>query len=315
MAKISKLIDDITGKTEKDQEMRERFSFLQKMAEGKSAQFKDELRVMLSNKTASGQIEVVGDVAYEYHSSQHVNIGTSCDNAIMEAVDSFFKGSSGLKDGFATLVKQGLSGLIGNTSLGETSEDMFFVYPENYAIVRADVKAYRYNFSSKGLLADDVENVFVYSMCKSIVDHKSVSRDYLMHAVVDMMRTDPNKDPDITEVMGFIKQLVACWQLLDECAVDGVDVLKSAVEHPDETPQYVKQNASNLKLEHLLRADGPAPELPLRGEVAELTAEEVLQRARDFEGDSVKGLHDTEGTIPADGRLSWDELFKEEATK
>lgn len=309
MAKISKLIDDVTGKTEKDQEMRECFSFLQKMAEGKSAQFKDELRVMLSNKASSGQIEVVGDVAYEYHSSQHVNISASCDEAIMDAVNSFFKGSSGLKDGFATLVKQGLSGLIGNTSLGESSEDMFFVFPENYAIVRVDVKAYRYNFSSKGLLADDVENIFVFSMCKSIVDHKSVSRDCLMHAVVDMMRTDPDKDPDITEVMSFIKQLVACWQLLDECSVNGIDVLKSAVAHPDEIPEYVKQNAANS---NLLQGRQDAPESFLLGGSAELTAEEVLQCARNFEGEPVKGLHDTEGMIPSEGRLSWDELFEQD---
>ena len=310
MAKITRLIDDITGKTDKEREIRERFTFLQKMAEGKSAQFKDELRVMLSNKAKGGQIEVVGDVAYEYHSSQHVNISSKCDDVIMDAVGSFLKGSSGLKEGFETLVKQGLAGLIGNTSLGEAAEDMFFVYPENYSIVRVDVKAYRYNFSSKGLLADDVESLFVYAMCKSIVDHKTVSRDYLMHAVVDMMRTDPDADPNITAVMDFIKQLVACWQLLDECGVDDSDVLKSAVTKPDETPWYVQRNAARLGLDHLLAANAPDTfDLLLFGEAADLTADEILRRARSFAGEAVKGLHETDGATPLDGRLAWDELF------
>lgn len=307
MAKITKFIDDVSGKTEKEQAMRERFTFLQKMAEGKSAQFKDELRVMLSNKASKGQIEVVGDVAYEYRSGQHINISTACDDAIMGAVSDFFKGSAGLKDGFGKIVRQGLSGLIGNTSLGETAEDMFFVFPENYSIVRVDVKAYRYNFSSKGLLVDDVENVFVYAMCKSIVNHKTVSPDYLMHAVVDMMRTDPSVDPDIQEVMPFIKQLVACWRLLDECQIDGDAVLREAVEHPDEVPWYAKGNAC------VLGADGcgasAAGDLPVPEDVDALTSEEVLRLAGAFGGGPVKGLHDTDGAIPADGRLGSAEVF------
>ena len=56
------------------------------------------------------------------------------------------------------------------------------MFPENYSIVRVDVKAYKYTFSTKGVLAKDVENVFVYTMAKSIVDHKKVGIDYL-HAL------------------------------------------------------------------------------------------------------------------------------------
>ena len=97
MAKITRLIDDITGKTDKEREMRERFTFLQKMAESKSAQFKDELRVMLSSKAKGGQIEVVGDVAYEHHSSQHVNISSKCDDAIMDAVSNFSRAARASK--------------------------------------------------------------------------------------------------------------------------------------------------------------------------------------------------------------------------
>ena len=310
MSKIAKMIDDVTGKSDKDHEMRERFTFLQKMAEGKSAQYKDELRVMLSNKSRSGQIEVVGDVAFEYRSSQHVNISSECDGAIMDAVTAFFKGSSGLKQGFETLVKQGLSGLIGNSAIGECTEEMFFVYPENFSIVRADVKAFRYNFSSKGLLVDDVENVFVYSMCKSIVDHKSVSPDFLMHAVVDMMRVDPEEEPDITQVMGFIKQLISCWHLLDQCQVDGETVLREAVERPDEVPSYALRNARRLGLARMLESDGDAEDLPVPPEVASLSAEEVLRRARAFRGEPVKGLLDTLDATPRDGRLAWDEVVE-----
>lgn len=226
MAKISKMIDDITGKTEKEQQLKERFSFLQKMAEGKTEQFKSELQVMLSTKQAAGALEIVGDKAFFYNGGQHVNISNGCDDAIMEAVDSFFTGKKGVKDGFKKLVKQGLSGLIGNTSIGETTEEMFFVFPENYSIVRVDVKAYKYNFSSKGVFSNDVENVFVYAMTKSIVDHKKVGIDFLLHCVVDMM-TEDGKDVDLAQVEEFVKELKAVWKMLDECDTDPNDVLKA----------------------------------------------------------------------------------------
>ena len=116
--------------------------------------------------------------------------------------------------------------------------------------------------------------------------------------------------PDITAVMGFIKQLVACWQLLDECGVNDPDVLKSAVTQPDEMPWYVQRTASRLGLDHLLAANATDTfDLPLLGEAADLTANEVLQRAHSFAVEPVKGLHETDDATPLDGRLSWNELF------
>ena len=219
MAKIDKMIKGLTGQTEEEQRLKEQFSFLQKMARAKCETFESELKVMLSNKETAGAIEIVGDKAFEYHHSQHVNISHGCDDAIMEAVNEFFKGKSGVKQGFKAIVKQGLSGLIGDTTIGETTENMFFVFPENYSIVRVDVKAYKYTFSTKGVLAKDVENVFVYTMAKSIVDHKKVGIDYLLHCVVDMMRKDNEDEPPIGEVMDFIKELQLCWKLLEADAV------------------------------------------------------------------------------------------------
>lgn len=74
-------------------------AFLHKMKEGKSAQFKDGLRVMLSHKSVSKEMGITGAAAFEHHSSQHVNISDKRDEAIMDVVDGFFSGSSG-EDGF-----------------------------------------------------------------------------------------------------------------------------------------------------------------------------------------------------------------------
>ena len=52
-----------------------------------------------------------------------------------------------------------LETLINTSSIREDQEDMFFIYPENNAVVRLDVKAYKYTFTKKGIIAD-CENIF-----------------------------------------------------------------------------------------------------------------------------------------------------------
>lgn len=226
MAKISKLIDDITGKTEEDQRLSEQFTFLQKMAKAKSETFENELKLMLSSDTI-GQVEIVGKRAFRYYNNQHVNISKSCDEAITDAIDDFFKGKDGVKDGFQKIVKQGISGLIGDTSIGENEEHMFFVYPENNAVVRVDVKAYKYTFSSKGVLAKDVENVFVYTMAKSIVDHTKLTRDELLYMVTEMAGAE---NAELAVVREFISELRECWKMLEEGDAAPEQVLAAAEE-------------------------------------------------------------------------------------
>lgn len=226
MAKISKLIDDITGETEDEQRMREQFTFLQKMAEAKSETFETELKMMLSSETIS-KVEIVGKRAFRYYNSQHVNISENCDDAITGAIDDFFQGKDGVKDGFQKIVKQGISGLIGNKSIGEKVEHMFFVYPENNAIVRVDVKAYKYTFSKKGILAKDVENVFVYTMAKSIVDHTTLSQDELLYMVTEMAGAE---NADLAVVKQFIGELKECWKMLESSNAMPEQILAQAEE-------------------------------------------------------------------------------------
>ena len=219
MAKIGKIIDDLTGKTEEEVCRKEQFGFLQDMAQAKSEVYMNRLKLMLENKETVGELAIVGDKAFEYHNGQHVNILPGCDDAIVDEISESFRGNKDVKPGFQALVKQGFSGLIGNTSIGKIEESLMFVYPENYTIVRMDVMAYKYTFFSKDVLVSGVENVFIYAMTKSIVDCKKVGIDYLMYAVVDMLRGDSDEDPSLEEVMPFIKSLQMCWKLLDEDAV------------------------------------------------------------------------------------------------
>lgn len=260
MTKIGKLIDDLTGKTEEEIRLKEQYCFLRRMASAKSETLENQLKLKLSDKEAVGELAIVGDKAFDYRSGQHVNISPHCDDAIAGAIDEYFEGSEGVKAGFRVLVKQGLSRLIENTSIGEIEDALVFVYPENYSIVRVDVMAYQYTFSSKGVLANNVENVFVYTMAKSIVDHEKVGLDSLMHAVVDMLHDGTDENPNIEQVMPFLKELQTCWKMLDE--------------------GMVPANASNLLRGAMPIVDGSVKEC-IQREVEALTPEDVLASAKE----------------------------------
>lgn len=224
MAKIVSKIDELTGKTEQERILKEQFGFLQKMAQAKCAQFESELKTMFTNG-GTAECEVVGKRAITYYNCQHVDIKTGCDAAIMEAINMFFNGGDDVKQGFQKLIKTALDTLIGNTSMGEHEEKMFFVYPENFAIVRVDVKCYKYCFSSTGIIAN-TENVFCYTMAKSIVDHTKITIDELLYMVTEMIGADK-----IEEVEAFVNQLKKVWSLLENKTTN--EVMTTWLEHND----------------------------------------------------------------------------------
>ena len=102
---------------------------------------------------------------------------------------------------------------------------MFFVYPENFAIVRVDVKCYKYCFSSTGIIAN-TENVFCYTMAKSIVDHTKITIDELLYMVTEMIGADK-----IEEVEAFVNQLKKVWSLLENKTTN--EVMTTWLEHND----------------------------------------------------------------------------------
>lgn len=244
MARIVEKIDEITGKTEKDLQLKEQFGFLQKMAQAKCEQFRAELQNMFVSG-GTKELEIVGNRAMSYHDMQHVDLSSKSSDSIKKAIEMFFKGKEGVIEGFKSIVETALDTLIGNSSMGEYEEKMFFVYPENFAIVRVDVKFYKYTFSSKGIIAD-TENIFCYTMAKSIVDHKKLSIDELLYLVTEMIGAD-----NISEVKAFIKELREIWKMLETEDTDST-LLKYQLADAQQTVLKTSSNnnlpsVSNIK--------------------------------------------------------------------
>lgn len=207
MAKVAKIIDNLVGSDETLSEKKEQFKFLQTMGETKCDQFKAELE-----KNALGerkQTEIGGGRYVKYYQECHIDLHSGANDSIDEALNSFFKGKEGLKDGFHALISTAIDSLINETVMGETTRDMFFVYPENNAIVRLDVKAYVYKFTKKGLIAD-CENLFCYTMGKSIIDYNTLNISELLYFLSDMAGASDNIEvvkKFAEEIIGVVKSL------------------------------------------------------------------------------------------------------------
>lgn len=222
MAKIVDKINSLTGKDEQERILKEQFGFLQKMAQAKCEQFTSELKSMFTSG-GTAECEIVGNRAMAYYNCQHVDITAECDQSIKEAINMFFNGGDDVKQGFQKMIRTALDTLIGNTAMGEHEEKMFFVYPENFAIVRVDVKCYKYCFSSTGVIAN-TENIFCYTMAKSIVDHKKITIDELLYMVTEMIGTDK-----LQGVEAFVEQLKKVWNLLEN--EEPSKVLQTAIQY------------------------------------------------------------------------------------
>lgn len=207
MAKVVKIIENLTGSDKELSEKKEQFKFLQTMGETKCDQFKAELE-----KNALGerkQTEIGGGRYVQYYQECHIDLHSGANDSIDEALNSFFKGKEGLKDGFHALISTAIDSLINETVMGETTRDMFFVYPENNAIVRLDVKAYVYKFTKKGLIAD-CENLFCYTMGKSIIDYTTLNISELLYFLSDMAGASDNIEvvkKFAEEIIGVVKSL------------------------------------------------------------------------------------------------------------
>ncbi|KAI4090497.1 MAG: hypothetical protein LQ339_008356 [Xanthoria mediterranea] len=77
--------------------------------------------------------------------------------------------SENLLNGFKKTVTTALNVFLGNASAGQKDESKYFVYIHHNAIVRVDVKLWRWNFVGTGF-SDTYKSVMGYIICLSVVD-------------------------------------------------------------------------------------------------------------------------------------------------
>jgi len=191
---------------------KEQYNFLLKVAQAKMAQYKSELNEMFLNPEAVGKVQIVGNRAIEYIEDYHVGLTENSDivKSIGAAVKKFLKGDSqDITDGILDIASTAADAILGNTSIGECEDKKFFVIPQHNAIIRIDVKFWRYNFSSKGIITDS-ENILCYVCCKSIVDHKKLTDDEFTYMISEYIGDNPE------EVLGYMAKLRDIWNSMKD---------------------------------------------------------------------------------------------------
>jgi hypothetical protein len=208
MATIGDTIKKFT--TTDTSKQKEQYTFLLNAAKAKMAMYQSDLEKMFMNPDSVGKLQIVGKRAFAYKSEYHVGLGEKSDivSKIGSSVGSFLTGDSKeISTGILNIASTAVDSILGDVSLGEIEQQEFFVIPQHNAIIRIDVKCWRYNFSSVGVITDS-QNIFCYVCCKSVVDHKSLTDDEFTYLISEYVGDDPDK------VKAYAQKLQDTWNAL-----------------------------------------------------------------------------------------------------
>ncbi len=192
MGSIKKAIDSVTGKQDADQ-IKERLEMLLRLSKSKIQYYRTKLEEQFLNPGEIDRIQIPGTRAIKYIEQYHVASSSSLSKDFKGhldgAIDSFFsigdKGSKtkdSVKGGIKNLISGALDVFIGSTEAGESEEHIYFIVPENNALIRADVMLWKYHMSDK-TITDNKDTAIAYILCKSVVDHTKVTLDEMIYLI------------------------------------------------------------------------------------------------------------------------------------
>lgn len=204
---MSQVKDFLKGEEENNQ-LKEQLQLLVSLAKSKLDGMTNEIENAFLNKETEQKFRVVPGTSTEWITEYRVNAGSECNQQIGEVIDSFFEGK--MVEGFKKLISTALNSFIGERSAGEQYKKYYFITMEHNTLIRVDVACWKYQFSSKNVIAN-VENAFCYSFCKSVVDYDTVSMSVLINQVSKLVNDDLDQVKEylaqIKEVFGFIEDI------------------------------------------------------------------------------------------------------------
>ncbi|KAG9091695.1 hypothetical protein FRC07_011801 [Ceratobasidium sp. 392] len=142
-----------------------------------------------------------------------VGVNNRAGDAIADTVNSFFgivenveDDAKRVLDGFKRDIETGLYAILGTSQLGEHEEQRSIEFVHHYALMCVDVRLWRFNFAdtTKG---GELNSVFCYVFCKSVLDRKSLSPTQLAYLL-----SEHSGDKNIE---AYINKLVDVWTKVD----------------------------------------------------------------------------------------------------
>ncbi|KAG9094450.1 hypothetical protein FS749_012455 [Ceratobasidium sp. UAMH 11750] len=214
------------------QDVEEQLKFLVSAANDRLDKYQAELENGFSDKASIQRRSIPGNRALRWVREYTVRVDEHAADGIGAAVDSFFKagekgnGNAGqdVLTGFKNIIQTGLNAFLGNNQAGEHEEQKFFVFVQHNAIIRIDVKLWRYNFTGTGVMADS-ENVLCYIFCTSVVDRSALTLDELTFLLSEHAGDD--------KVEAYVDKLISVWNKM------------RLVPGEKETPRLAQVNVQN----------------------------------------------------------------------
>lgn len=209
MATIKKAIADLTGSDEDKSKAQAQLEFLRSSATAQLELIANKIEKKLTGQDDLNGLYIVPEAIVGTAQGYNVQSSEKPDEAITAAVNYFFSGSKdSVKNGFAKIVETALDTLLGNTEIGETKKEYYFLMMENNSFVRVDLGVWKYYFSQKGIISDTQQAV-CYSLYKSVIDHTKVSKDLMINLISQYL------GDDLSVIKEYIGEIHELYDILD----------------------------------------------------------------------------------------------------
>lgn len=244
MAKIRKVLDDLTGQTEEREQAKKEAALLVEQANMKLDVLETKLKDLFRNKELEGQIQIVGDRMGAFAREYRVNYEDgNISDAITSLVDQIMDiGSEKAQKIITKAITNALNSMFTNVVTSEEEKRIFMVLLEGVALVRYDIYVWRKSEADRGLFKH-AESIVAITYARSVVDHSKVSEDELNDAIYRCLGK-----VSVQEVIEYKKSLMDLFKLT-ATNINALPQLQFAKEQAGEILK--PENVVNLT--HLLK--------------------------------------------------------------
>ena len=195
---------------EREAELRERLSFLQRMAytilDAKTNEIlhsqEGDLKVKLGTI-----VDIHKRVEFE-HSDSPKTFEAAVDSVMTDSLNGVF--SDRVKSSIRGVVKTATNTFLSNDSVGEVKYEDIIVVWDNYALLLVDFFVWRYNFSTSNIL-QHVDAVYAYVIIKRVIDISKVSQELATYSTsndctcsLDLTRRARSFNPTLKYTLHYI---------------------------------------------------------------------------------------------------------------
>ena len=208
----------------KEADAKQELEMLQKMINAVLDKFESEITEKFLNADNTAKTEVPGIRALRKKRFSTCKISDKPADEVGGAIDDFFGAATGgspkekLANGFKKVVGTALKQFLGNTEIGVTDASEYFIYMHHNAIIRIDLRMWRWNFHSEGFKTVD-KGVLGYIFCVSVVDVGALKTAEFVYLISEYAGDEENEVEQYCEQMGKIYAAARKMQQSEKAAI------------------------------------------------------------------------------------------------